>query len=96
MKDGRSSRTLNEEGFLLGLSYLDISALGVLLLSILVINKALGIQSNFYGLLVTLSAGALLIPIRLRFRRKIIRDFIYYHFKKGFDRASEYYCNRET
>lgn len=67
---------INNKSVLFGLSYSDISVLGAVLAVILFINKHFigAINISYWGLLSVLSMGLLLIPIRIKYRRKIIRD----------------------
>ena len=77
----KTSRILNDESFLFGLSFNDISGLGGLLLGLMLISKALGFESMLWALILVLAIAAMLAGIRMRFRRKIIRDYLFYLFK---------------
>lgn len=83
MKERKTSRVLNDESYFLGLSYGDITGTGVFLLVLLLTGKAMGIQSMLWALVLSVTVLLLLIPIRLKFRRKIIRDSIKYLFSQG-------------
>jgi hypothetical protein len=83
MNDRKTSRVLNDESYFLGLSYNDISGAGIFLLVLIFISKALGIESMLCSLAVALSGLVMLIPIRLKFRRKIIRDTLRYSLFNG-------------
>lgn len=83
MRERKTSRVLNDESYFLGLSYGDITGTGVFLLVLLLAGKALGIQSMLWALVLSVTVLFLLIPIRLKFRRKIIRDSIKYLFSQG-------------
>ena len=83
MKDKKTSRILNDESFILGLSYNDISGLGLLMLVLIIVFKILNIKSMFWILILTLLALMALIPVRMTYRRKFIRDFFSYLFRKG-------------
>ncbi len=73
----KPSKHLNENAVFLGLSYGDISGLGTILIIMILILTPLKSESTSYiALLVTLSLGLLLIPIRLTRRRKSVRDFL--------------------
>lgn len=83
MRERKTSRVLNDESFFLGLSYNDISGAGIFLLGLIILFKSLGIQNMIWALLISIAALAVLIPIRMSFRRKIIRDALKYLFKNG-------------
>ena len=83
MRNRRTSRILNDHAYFLGLSYTDISNSGVALLVLLFITKSLGLQNALYALLPTILGLFLLIPVRLNFRRKIIRDSLLYLIRNG-------------
>ncbi len=79
----KTSRVLNDDSYFLGLSYNDISGAGIFLLLLIFIGKMLGLKSMFWALALTVALLFFLIPIRLRFRRKIIRDSIRYIISQG-------------
>jgi len=83
MRDRKTSRILNDESYFLGLSYNDISGAGIFLLVLIMIGKMIGIQSQLWALVVTVSILVFLIPVRLKYRRKIIRDSFKYLFTQG-------------
>lgn len=83
MRDRKTSRVLNDESYFLGLSYNDISGAGIFLLALIMIGKMIGIQSQLWALVVTVSILFFLIPVRLKYRRKIIRDSFKYLFTQG-------------
>ncbi|MCE3009746.1 MAG: hypothetical protein LW875_03945 [Proteobacteria bacterium] len=83
MKGHKTSRVLNDESYFLGLSYSDISGVGALLLGIICLLKALGIQNMLWALLFCGAFLVVLIPLRLGFRRKIIRDSLFYFLNHG-------------
>lgn len=89
MRERKTSRVLNDESYFLGLSYTDISGAGVFLLGLMVLFKALDIKNTIWALLITVGVLAMLIPIRMTFRRKIIRDSIQYLLKNGVIRVSK-------
>jgi hypothetical protein len=89
MRERKTSRVLNDESYLMGLSYNDITGVGLLLFCLLLIGKAFQIQSMLWALLIAVSVLFLLIPIRLRLRRKILRDSLRYFFSKGVIRVSK-------
>ncbi|GIL17052.1 MAG: hypothetical protein BroJett040_08030 [Oligoflexia bacterium] len=93
MRNRKTSRVLNDESYFLGLSYSDITGAGVFLLCLIVIGKVLGVKSMLWALFLTIGALAILIPIRLRFRRKILRDSFKYLIKKGVIRVSKHHRN---
>lgn len=67
---------INNKSVLFGLSYSDISILGATLAIVLFLNKHFigDLRISYWGLLAVLGMGLLLIPIRIAYRRKIIRD----------------------
>ena len=79
----KTSRVLNDDSYFLGLSYNDISGAGIFLLLLIFIGKMLGLKSMLWALALTVALLFFLIPIRLRFRRKIIRDSIRYIISQG-------------
>lgn len=83
MRVRKTSRVLNDESYFLGLSYNDISGAGIFLLVLIMIGKMIGIQSQLWALVATVSILVFLIPVRLKYRRKIIRDSFRYLFTKG-------------
>lgn len=83
MRERKTSRVLNDESYFLGLSYNDITGAGVLLLVLLFVSKMMGVKSMLWALMVTISVLVMLIPIRLRYRRKILRDTLKYLLKNG-------------
>ncbi len=83
MRDRKTSRVLNDESYFLGLSYNDISGTGIFLLVLIMIGKMIGIQSQLWALVATVSILVFLIPVRLKYRRKIIRDSFKYLFTQG-------------
>lgn len=93
MKDRKTSRILNDESYFLGLSYTDISGAGFFLLLLILILKAFGFQNMFWALIITIVVLSSLIPIRLSFRRKIIRDSMQYLIKNGVIRVSKNHRN---
>ncbi len=78
------SSHINNKSVLFGLSFSDISALGAGLAGLLFLNKHLFKNLNFsyWALSFILLIGFLIIPIRINYRRKMIRDAIKYFFKK--------------
>lgn len=93
MRDRKTSRILNDESYFLGLSYTDISGAGFFLLLLILILKAFGFQNMFWALIITILVLSSLIPIRLSFRRKIIRDSMQYLIKNGVIRVSKNHRN---
>lgn len=75
---------INNKSVIFGLSYSDITSLGGVLAVILFINKHFigALNVSYVALISVLIVALFLIPIRLQFRRKIIRDFLRYFFKK--------------
>lgn len=68
-------RVLNEPAGFLGLSSLDLCCVGYLLV---ISHSALeSIGAGFLSFIFVGLAGYLLVGIRLRFRNKIIRDFVF-------------------
>ena len=74
---------INDKSVLFGLSYSDVSLMGAILAALLFINKHfVGMISFSYWSLMSIGLMAiLLIPIRIQYRRKIIRDFLKHFFK---------------
>lgn len=89
MREKRTSRILNDQSYLLGLSYNDITSVGLFLLFIMILGKAIGIEIGFWGLSLSVGVLVALIPIRLQFRRKIIRDCLLYLLRNGVLRVSK-------
>lgn len=89
MRERKTSRVLNDQSYFLGLSYNDITGAGILLLGLLLISKALGMKSMLWALMLTISVLVMLIPIRLRFRRKILRDSLKYLLTNGVNHVSK-------
>lgn len=89
MRSRKTSRILNDDSYFLGLSYNDISSAGVLLLVLLLAGQALGIGSALWALAICSSVLAALIPVRLKYRRKIIRDSLSYLIFKGVNRVAK-------
>lgn len=83
MRERKTSRVLNDESYFLGLSYNDISGAGIFLLVLILIFKFLEIKNMVWALVITIVILASLIPIRVSFRRKIIRDSLKYFFRNG-------------
>lgn len=89
MKERKTSRVLNDESYFLGLSYNDITGAGILLLGLLLLSKLIGVKSMLWALMFTISVLVMLIPIRLRYRRKILRDSLKYLLKNGVTHVSK-------
>ena len=89
MRDRKTSRVLNDESYFLGLSYTDISGAGVFLLGLMMLFKVLEIKNTIWAHIISVSVLGLLIPIRMTFRRKIIRDSFQYLFKNGVNYVSK-------
>lgn len=83
MRERKTSRILNDESFFLGLSYTDISGLGIILLGLILFFKSIGFENMLGALFISLVILCFLIPIRMNFRRKIIRDSLFYFFRHG-------------
>ncbi len=96
MRERKTSRVLNDESYFLGLSYNDITGAGILLLGLLLVSKLLGIKSMLWALMITVSVLIMLIPIRLRFRRKILRDSFKYIFTNGVSHVSKNRRNKSA
>ena len=76
----KPSRVLNERSFAMGLEFPDIALLGISLLPGRIVGDFLGVQA--LAILFPILLGALLVPIRLRFRRLIIRDFLGFYLSR--------------
>ena len=96
MRERKTSRVLNDESYFLGLSYNDITGAGVLLLGLLLLSKILGVKSMLWALMVTITALVMLIPVRLKFRRKILRDSFKYIFSNGVNHVSKNRRNKSS
>ncbi len=96
MRERKTSRVLNDESYFLGLSYNDITGAGVLLLGLLLLSKILGIKSMLWALMMTITALVMLIPVRLKFRRKILRDGLKYIFLNGVNHVSKNRRNKSA
>lgn len=94
MRERKTSRVLNDDSYFLGLSYNDISGAGIFLLGLIILFKTLEIKNMIWALLITIMVLALVVPIRLQFRRKIIRDSIQYILKNGIIRVSKHNRNK--
>lgn len=94
MRERKTSRVLNDESYFLGLSYTDISGAGVFLLGLMLLFKALEIKNTIWALMISVGILGLLIPIRMTFRRKIIRDSFQYLFKNGVTYVSKNHRNK--
>ncbi len=89
MRERKTSRVLNDESYFLGLSYTDISGAGVFLLGLMLLFKALEIKNTIWALMISVGVLGLLIPVRMAFRRKIMRDSFQYLFKSGVTHVSK-------
>lgn len=89
MREKKTSRILNDQSYFLGLSYNDITFSGVFLLVLIILGKIFKIQSQMWALILTVSLLMFLIPIRMKFRRKIIRDSIKYLLVNGVQNVSK-------
>ena len=89
MRLRKTSRVLNDDSYFFGLSYMDISGAGIFLLVLMFIGKTLNMESQLWAVILTISMLIFLIPIRMKFRRKIVRDSIKYLFNKGVIRVSK-------
>lgn len=89
MKPRKTSRVLNDESYFLGLSYSDITGAGIFLMGLLLLGKVLGVKSMLWALILTVSVLVVLIPIRLKFRRKILRDSLRYLLLSGVNHVSK-------
>jgi hypothetical protein len=96
MRERKTSRVLNDESYFLGLSYNDITGAGLLLLGLLLLSKVLGIKSMLWALIATITSLVMLIPVRLKFRRKILRDSLKYIFANGVNHVSKNRRNKSS
>lgn len=96
MRERKTSRVLNDESYFLGLSYNDITGAGLFLLGLLMMSKILGIKSMLWALMATVTSLVMLIPVRLKFRRKILRDSIKYIFSNGVNHVSKNRRNKSS
>ena len=77
----QGSRLLNENGSVLGLNTHDLVGAMVVLVAASWALKPLGL--DVLAVPVAVGALAVLVPVRLRSRRKIIRDTLYFHLTHG-------------
>jgi hypothetical protein len=88
----RGSRLLNDNGTVLGLNVFDL--IGAIVVLVLFAHLLGGTSLEFLALPVAALALIALIPIRLKYRRKIIRDFCRFWlnriFNKGRIRVGKY------
>lgn len=78
MRYHKPSRVLNDRSVFMGLDYIDLAALGFVLLVLQLSLKPWRLE--FYAFFFTSLFALMLSPIRLRFRRKIIRDSLLFVF----------------
>jgi hypothetical protein len=83
MREKRTSRILNDQTYFLGLSYNDITGVGIFVLLLLIVGKFFKIEFGFWALSIAGIMLGFLIPIRMQFRRKIIRDALQYLVQNG-------------
>lgn len=93
MRNRKTSRVLNDEAYFLGLSYNDITGTGVFLLMLIIIGKIVGLESMLWALILSIGLLFVLIPIRLKYRRKILRDSLKYALMKGVINVSKNHRN---
>ena len=91
----KTSRVLNDHAAMLGLSYNDITAVGAILLGFLILGKTFGFESMLWALVASITILTLLIPVRLKYRRGIIRDYVSHQIRKGTIRVSKNNRNRK-
>ena len=72
------SRSLNEKSGFLGLTPLDLACLGYLLVFSNGLFTSVGL--DWVSFIITGMAAYVLISLRLKFRKKVIRDFLKYQF----------------
>lgn len=88
MRNQKTSRILNDDSYLMGLSFGDITGCALILLGLLIVGKAMGLTSMLWALVLVVGLLFALIPVRMKFRRKIIRDSLGYVRLKGVRRVS--------
>jgi hypothetical protein len=76
MNSYQPSRALNQNSFFFGLDMWDLVGLA----SVLVLSQKIGLEELIVGapVIATLTAAFMLAPIRMRYRRGIIRDSVMY------------------
>lgn len=89
MKTRKTSRVLNDNSYFFGLSYNDISAAGLFLLGLILLFKFLEIKNMIGALFLTIFLLSVLVPIRMSFRKKIIRDSFKYILSHGVKNVSK-------
>ena len=82
MQTFRPSKTLNIKSNCLGLTLDDL--LGLMLFYTVFQLIFAGIGLEILSLILTFFTALFLIPIRLKFRRGIVRDYVFYLFLKFF------------
>ena len=76
------SRILNDDSLVLGLDRNDIMGIAGVFYSFQIVFRPL--SKEYLSLLATLIFAVLIINIRLKYRRKIIRDALYFYFTRYF------------
>ena len=82
------SRILNENSLLFGLNQTDLLGIGCVFYLLQLIFHPLGL--GIVSIVLTVVIGISLVGIRLKYRRKIIRDCLFYYYVKWF-RGGVYY-----
>lgn len=73
----KPSQHLNNNAALMGLSYQDVSLLGInLMILLMVFRRFQEPRLTYLALFLTFLLGVVLVPLRLKYRRKILRDRI--------------------
>ena len=70
---------LNENSVMMGLNYQDVVGLSLHLLAWQTLSLFLKIHLTYEALLATALLAIALIPIRLKYRRHILRDILHYY-----------------
>ncbi len=81
------SRSLNQDAIIAGLNATDFSAIGVSIFVGLKLGEFLKLNHSGLALVVPLFFVSVLIPVRLRFRRKTIRDWLRYYLSSRYWRV---------
>ena len=78
VKTRKPSRILNERSVLMGLDFTDLTGLALAMALFQICLKPFHLE--FFALVLSIALGVVLSPIRMNFRRKILRDSVQYVF----------------
>jgi uncharacterized membrane protein YkgB len=86
----RLSRSMNQDAIIVGLNALDLSLIGVSLLVGIQFSQMMGLEGGLSSFIVPILFVSVLVPTRLRFRRKILRDTLKFYFSRRAVRVYPY------